>query len=256
MASIFDMMAQRARRGEIYSSSDYWNGKARELEGSSASMWPNRNLNALYHDEQTIRLDALLGDLTGQDALDLGCGTGRMSRYLADKGARVTGIDFAEDALKIARRDLADYDISFRCQSVLDIDETNAYDLIVSWGVLTIGCRSRAELQNAFERMQTALRPGGRIILMEPVHTSFLHRALKLSERAFRDDLQAAGLVVETVEHFHFWPARLVLGYINWPGWLTRWSYAVGQFFLIEIFRRRRFGDYQLYVAHRRGESE
>jgi len=256
MASIFDMMAQRERRGEIYSSSDYWNGKARELEGSSASMWPNRNLNALYHDEQIERLGTLLGDLTDLDTLDLGCGTGRMSRYLAGKGAHVTGVDFAEEALEIARQNLSGYDINFRCQSVLDIDETDAYDLIVSWGVLTIGCRSRADLQNVFGRMQTALRPGGRIILMEPVHTSFLHRVLKLSERAFRDDMDNAGLVVESVEHFHFWPARLALGYIHWPGWLTRWSYAIGQFFLVKVFRRRRFGDYQLYVARRGGGSE
>lgn len=249
MAGFLDMLAQRARRAEIYSTSEYWNGKATQLEGSSASMWSNRHLNQLYHEEQTDRLDKLLGDLAGQHVLDLGCGTGRMSRYLATKGATVTGIDFAEDALSIAREESVDYSIDFRCQSVLDLDDRGAYDLIVSWGVLTIGCRTKDELANAMRRIAIAMRPGGRVILMEPVHASFLHRVLRLSVPNFVKEMELAGVDVDLVEHFHFWPARLALGYVHWPNWLTRSVYAVGQLLLNKVFQRKRFGDYQLYVA-------
>jgi SAM-dependent methyltransferase len=52
--------------------------------------------------------------LTGQGALepgralDVGCGTGRDAVYLAKRGWRVTGVDFAEDALVKARQRAAD----------------------------------------------------------------------------------------------------------------------------------------------------
>ena len=45
-----------------------------------------------------------IGDPRGLDALDLGCGTGRHSLWLAEAGANVTAIDFSEGMLAEARR--------------------------------------------------------------------------------------------------------------------------------------------------------
>lgn len=42
-------------------------------------------------------------DWAGKDVLDLGCAGGFMAEALADRGARVTGIDPAEKAIAIAR---------------------------------------------------------------------------------------------------------------------------------------------------------
>lgn len=41
-------------------------------------------------------VDAQLGNVRGLDVLDLGCGTGRQTLRLAQAGARVTAVDFAE----------------------------------------------------------------------------------------------------------------------------------------------------------------
>jgi malonyl-CoA O-methyltransferase len=47
---------------------------------------------------------ALLGECRGRRVADVGCGTGRHSAWLAQRGARVTGFDFSEGMLALARR--------------------------------------------------------------------------------------------------------------------------------------------------------
>ena len=59
-------------------------------------------------DNPLIRLEerhlgALLGELSGQAVLDVGCGTGRHALRLATAGAKVTGVDFSSAMLGRAR---------------------------------------------------------------------------------------------------------------------------------------------------------
>ncbi|MEM7144487.1 MAG: class I SAM-dependent methyltransferase [Verrucomicrobiota bacterium] len=56
-------------------------------------------------------------------ALDLGCGTGTQSLYLAERGFSVLGIDHVEAALEVARSRAAardDLEIEFRLEDVLE----------------------------------------------------------------------------------------------------------------------------------------
>ena len=62
---------------------------------------------ASVHDHDANPLPALeelhvreaLGDVRGRDVLDLGCGTGRHTAWMAETGARVTAVDFSENML-------------------------------------------------------------------------------------------------------------------------------------------------------------
>jgi len=49
----------------------------------------------------------LIGDVKGKRVLDLACGEGYNTRILATKGARVTGADFSEKMIELARREEA-----------------------------------------------------------------------------------------------------------------------------------------------------
>jgi len=49
---------------------------------------------------------ALLGNVTGQAVLDLGCGSGENSLLLARRGAKVIGVDISESLLALAQRRL------------------------------------------------------------------------------------------------------------------------------------------------------
>jgi SAM-dependent methyltransferase len=57
-------------------------------------------------------------------ALDLACGTGSTSVWLASRGLEVVGVDISSEALYRARRLAADNDVSDRCTFVLsDLDD-------------------------------------------------------------------------------------------------------------------------------------
>lgn len=62
-------------------------------------------LNAHY--ERPAMLD-LVGDVTGRDVLDIGCGAGPLAEKLAQGGARVSGFDSSSQMIEIARQRLDD----------------------------------------------------------------------------------------------------------------------------------------------------
>jgi SAM-dependent methyltransferase len=102
------------------------------------------------------------GDVVNREVLDAGCGTGYLSKKLHDAGAHVTGIDFSERMIAIAR---AAYPaVAFRVDSCSELSTVanGAFEVIVSNYVLMDTPRLE-ETMHAFHR---ALRPGGIAVLI------------------------------------------------------------------------------------------
>ena len=59
--------------------------------------------NAAFVSVYGTAVAELLGDIAGQRVLDLGCGDGRLTQELVDKGATVTGIDASASMIESAR---------------------------------------------------------------------------------------------------------------------------------------------------------
>jgi SAM-dependent methyltransferase len=132
-----------------------WNRKYAE-PGHSEHLWtaePNR------------RFAAEAADLSPGAALDLACGEGRNSVWLAGRGWRVTGVDFSEVAIAKARElaALRGVDVELVCADLLDyVPDPGAYDLVL---VLYLHVPA-AERRLVLERAASALAPGGTFLLI------------------------------------------------------------------------------------------
>lgn len=245
---ILVMIKQRRDREKIYSTAEYWDNKAKYYNNTSVSMWPNQILNMHYDIELKKISKILMGKIENKYILDLGCGTGRFSRWFAVHGAQVLGVDFSEKSIAIAQKETQGKNPIYRQGNVFNIKEKNAYDVVFTWGVLAIACQNERELREALSNMHQALKPGGYLLLTEPVHKGFLHRVLDMPLPAFLKIMGEAGFCVQRTVPLHFWPIRLFLAYISWPGWLTTPLYHVGQA-LMRLPGLSRLGDYWAIVA-------
>jgi 2-polyprenyl-6-hydroxyphenyl methylase/3-demethylubiquinone-9 3-methyltransferase len=80
-------------------------------------------------------------DLIGKTVLDVGCGGGILSESLTIGGARVTGIDLSEEALRVARLHLLEsgtMTIDYRLTSAEELAETapSAFDVVTCMEML------------------------------------------------------------------------------------------------------------------------
>lgn len=248
VSGIIAMFKNRARRDTLYATAEYWDSKAVEMEGDAVSMWPNNHLNRLYHAEQMQLVESALPDIAGKAILDVGCGTGRLARFLAARGARVTGIDFAAKAIALAQKSVSGDNPVYRHQSVADLDDEQAFDLIFTWGCVTVAATNREQLLHVMKAFRRALKPGGRALILEPVHHGFVHRVLNMNIQEFVEVMKEAGFEINWVRQMHFWPMRFALAFVPWPAWFTNVFYHVGQT-LMKLPILSQMGDYKAVSA-------
>jgi SAM-dependent methyltransferase len=107
----------------------------------------------------------VLGDVSGLDVLDLGCGVAYFSAWLARRGARPVGLDVTPAQLETARRMQAETGLSFPLveASAEDVPLPDAsFDLVLSEYGASIWCEPAAWVLEAAR----LLRPGGRLVFL------------------------------------------------------------------------------------------
>lgn len=136
-----------------------------------------------------------LGKVRGMNVLDLGCGTGRHSFWLASQGATVTALDFSPGMLEQAQRKSEAEKIKFM---VHDLHQplplaSEMFDVVVSGLVL----EHLQKLDSFFEEVLRVLKRGGRTVL-STLHPSMFLRG---SQARFTDP--ASGEVIQpgSVQH-------------------------------------------------------
>jgi demethylmenaquinone methyltransferase / 2-methoxy-6-polyprenyl-1,4-benzoquinol methylase len=105
----------------------------------------------------------------GSDALDVCCGTGDLALALRRRigpDGRVVGCDFSEPMLQLAREKSGEEGLAveFGWADALDLpygDES--FDAVT----IGFGARNLADLERGLAEMTRALRPGGRLVILE-----------------------------------------------------------------------------------------
>ena len=103
--------------------------------------------------------------MDGLTALELGCGTGYVSGWMAKRGARVTGIDLSSEQLATARRLAALHDtaIDFKLGNAESVEVPDrSVDFIISEYGASIWCDPDLWLREAWR----ILRPGGEVVFL------------------------------------------------------------------------------------------
>lgn len=145
-----------------------------------------RDVGFVWGPEGLDEADArLLGDVSGQRVLEVGCGAGQCARWLATQGARVVGADLSWRQLQHARR------IDAATGVPIPLVQAGAGRLPLADGSFDLACSAYgavpfvADSAEVMREVARALRPGGR----------FAFSVTHPIRWCFPDDPGAAGLV-------------------------------------------------------------
>jgi 2-polyprenyl-3-methyl-5-hydroxy-6-metoxy-1,4-benzoquinol methylase len=128
------------------------------------SRWTNQAERAGWLEpEPMVRaLVGILGERQIDDVLDVGCGVGRHSRFLAEQGFRCSGIDASTNGIAYARTQAvaAGLEVDYREGSFLDLPfETASFGSVIAWNVVYHG--DGEVVRAALAEITRVLRRGG-----------------------------------------------------------------------------------------------
>jgi len=145
--------------------------------------WDPAGSSAMLHRLNPVRLgfirsaiDAHFGTeprtmrpLSGRRAIDVGCGAGLLAEPLARMGAEVTGVDAAEDNIRVAaaHAEAGGLSITYRCGDVAQMGLAG-FDLVTSMEVI----EHVADKAAFVAALAGALADGGLMVLSTPNRTA------------------------------------------------------------------------------------
>lgn len=150
----------------------------------------------------------------GERVLDVCCGTGDVAFALAQKGADVTGIDFSEPMLTVARKRLKERS---RLAARLRFQHGDALHLPFADGtfaVVTIsyGLRNLADFEGGLRELLRVLQPGGRLLVLDfgkpefapwrILYFQYLRWLVPWFGRIFCGDADAYGYILDSLRRY------------------------------------------------------
>lgn len=257
---LFEVLRDRTHRASMADPS-YWDDRAKTRTGFARSVWHSESFSRVWdarQQELLVRtLERELFGARGKKLADIGCGTGRITRFLAREGALATGFDFSPATVDAAREEtaalglVADFVVADVTSGELPAED-ESFDAALAIGCLAVACRDLSSLERALGAMARVTKRDGRVILLEPIHaTKLLGRVLHAPVSSWVLAGERAGLSLVSQAGMGFVPARLALSSVDLPAWVVEPAFAFGEIAIDAVGLLARTADYRLLVFRR-----
>lgn len=232
------------------------------------NVWKNHTKIERWDYLSQVILDVLLeeiGLVKGKKIIEVGSGSGRISKELSIRGANVTLLDFSEEAIFASKKSFIKDNISgkFINGSLFSMPfKEGVFDVVWNAGVLEhyVG----KEQIDALEKMAKICKENGLIITLNPFAGSFLHNLGKfiierLVEYPFGREIPISSLANTCPTSIRLAKAEYSIGFIVlWVGMFKRLTllpggniFDVPLSFLNTVFielSRAGFGNYLRFI--------
>jgi demethylmenaquinone methyltransferase/2-methoxy-6-polyprenyl-1,4-benzoquinol methylase len=176
---------------------------------------------SLGRDERWRTIAARAVARPGGEALDVGCGTGKLARHLLRQGMRVTGLDVSPRMLESARRRHPEITWVQGDASALPF-EAERFDALTMAFVL----RNVEDRRAALREAARVLRPRGRIAILEFMRPP--NAVVRAGYRAYlHGALPATGRLLNPRSHAYRYLARSIEAYPE-PDDVVTWLREAG----------------------------
>ncbi len=121
----------------------------------NADLYDQKHAFVFQYGEDVL---ALLDVKPGEHILDIGCGTGHLTKQIQDKGAIVKGTDYSPDMIAQAKKLFPGVD--FAVENAADFYTEEKYDAVFSNAALHWVLDANGAIKSIYD----ALKPGGRFV--------------------------------------------------------------------------------------------
>jgi ubiquinone/menaquinone biosynthesis C-methylase UbiE len=143
----------------------YWDKFAPQYVESAERAWAQEEPVWGIWQVPESELQVFPEQLSGKDAIELGCGTAYISAWLSRRGVRVVGIDNSEAQLETARRLQRQYGLDFPLIHG-DAEAIDCPDASFDFAIFEYGACLWADPQRWVPEAARALRPGGQLVFL------------------------------------------------------------------------------------------
>ena len=150
----------------------------------------------------------------GERALDLCCGTGDITFALARAGADVTGLDFSNAMLAVARERADRYSEEIPCLRFRQGDAQNLPFEENSFDIVTVGygLRNLPHWDRGLREMHRVTKPGGRLLVLDfgkpdnalwrGFYFGYLRWLVPVFGKLFCGDSATHAYILESLQHY------------------------------------------------------
>jgi SAM-dependent methyltransferase len=142
-----------------------WDGWADEYEGPGLRAWSQDEPTWGIWGVPESDVHMIPEDASGLDTIELGCGTGYVSAWLARRGAHPVGIDNSSAQLRNARRFQREFDLTFPILQA-DAEHVPFADASFDLAISEYGASIWADPYRWIPEAARVLRPGGQLVFL------------------------------------------------------------------------------------------